>query len=57
MPARGNKLPQAKLNPDLVRQIRGSTRTKAAWKWAEELNCHIRTIEKARNYGSWKQVR
>jgi hypothetical protein len=51
---RGEALPQARLNPDLVRQIRGSGKTSK--EWAEQLGVHIRTIDKVRAFKSWATV-
>ena len=54
---RGNELPQAKLNPDVVREVRANRHGKTAKQLASELGVHYRTIEKI-NYGeTWKHVK
>jgi hypothetical protein len=53
---RGNDLPQAKLNPDLVRQIRINRYGWTAKQWADHLNLHHRTIDKVRDFRSWRHV-
>jgi len=52
---RGNDLPHAKLNPELVRYVRSTDKT--AKQLAAELGTHIRTIEHVRVYRSWAHVR
>lgn len=54
--ARGEQLPQAKLNEILVRQIRENRRGLTARQWAEQLGVHQRTIDKVRDYRSWRHV-
>lgn len=52
---RGNELPQAKLNPSLVREIRSSNEPRKAI--ANRLGVHYRTIEKVRQWETWVHVR
>ena len=54
--ARGNRLPHAKLNPDTVRAIRVNRHGWTAKKWAKHLGLHIRTVEGARSFRTWKHV-
>jgi hypothetical protein len=54
--ARGNALPHAKLNPDLVRQIRINANGKTARQWSLELNVHKRTIEAVQSGKNWRHV-
>lgn len=54
--ARGEQLPQAKLNEILVRQIRENRLGLTARQWAEQLGVHQRTIDKVRDYRSWRHV-
>lgn len=51
---RGNDLPQSRLNPDLVREIRASPETHRAI--AARLRVHYRTVEKVRHYETWVHV-
>lgn len=53
---RGNELPQAKLNPDLVREIRKNVKGLTARQWAVKLNLHLRTIESVRSRARWAHV-
>jgi hypothetical protein len=53
---RGNDLPQAKLNPELVRQIRANRHGWTAKQWASHLGLHIRTVDKVRDRRSWSHV-
>ena len=55
--ARGSALPQSRLNPELVREIRATRGKRTAKSWAQELGTHQRTIDKVRDYGSWVHVR
>ena len=49
---RGERLPHARLNADLVRAIRTNRRGLTARQWAEQLGVHHRTIDKVRDrYG------
>lgn len=53
---RGNALPQSKLNPAIVRQIREND----GWtsrQWADHLGVHFRTVEKVRAWETWWHVR
>ncbi len=53
---RGNALPQARLTPELVREIRANRQGMTAKQWAAKLGVHIRTIDKVRDYKSWIHV-
>lgn len=53
---RGNDLPQARLNPELVRRIRCNPNGWSARRWAEELGMHVRSIEKVQQHRSWGHV-
>lgn len=53
---RGNRLPHAKLNPDLVREIRATAGQVTSKKWAERLSVHVRTITGVREYRTWGHV-
>lgn len=53
---RGEQLPQAKLNESIVRQIRENRRGLTAKQWAKQLGVHQRTIDKVRDYRSWRHV-
>ena len=53
---RGTDLPQSKLNPELVRQIRRNPNGWTAKRWAEELGVHVRTVEAVRSYKNWSHV-
>jgi hypothetical protein len=52
----GNDLPRAKLNPDLVRQIRVNRHGWTAKKWAEHLGVHKNTIDRVRSREYWYHV-
>lgn len=52
---RGNRLPHARLTPDLVREIRASNEPHK--RIADRLGVHYRTIEKVRQYETWRQVK
>lgn len=64
---RGNELPQAKLTPLLVVEIRRRNEEKqkriaelnakySAKAMADDLGVHVRTIEKVLRYESWRHV-
>ena len=53
---RGNALPHARLNPDLVREIRANRRKWTNSQWAAFLGVHIRTIEDVQAYRTWSHV-
>ena len=53
---RGNDLPQAKLNPEIVREIRLNKKGETAAQWAASLGVHQRTIDKVRDRRSWAHV-
>ena len=52
---RGNALPQSKLTPALVREIRASSEPRK--EIARRLGLHYRTIEKVRQYETWIHVK
>ena len=54
---RGNDLPHAKLDPELVRQIRANRNGWTAKRWAQHLGVHLRTVEAVRSYKNWRHVR
>lgn len=65
--ARGNELPQAKLTPELVAEIRSARRQREALRkhiaenlsneaLAKKLGVHVRTIEKAITNESWSHL-
>lgn len=54
---RGNDLPQARLTPEKVREIRANVRGLFAWQLAMVYGVHIRTIDKIRTFQTWKHVR
>jgi hypothetical protein len=53
---RGNDLPQAKLNPELVKEIRSNRYGKTRKQLAVEYGVHYRTIEKIHCFEIWGQV-
>jgi hypothetical protein len=53
---RGLDLPQSKLTPDLVREIRINRQGLTARGQAEKYGVHHRTIEKVRHYETWRHV-
>jgi hypothetical protein len=54
---RGNSLPHAKVNPEIVRKIRiDSEQGVTAKCQASEYGVHIRTIEAIRSYKTWVHV-
>jgi predicted DNA-binding protein (UPF0251 family) len=53
---RGERLPHARLNAETVRAIRTNRRGLTARQWAEKLGVHQRTIDKVRDYRSWRHV-
>lgn len=53
---RGNDLPHAKLNPEMVRVIRLNRYGWSAKRWAEVLGVHVRTIKRVRDRKSWAHV-
>ena len=54
--SRGSDLPQSKLNPELVREIRTNRLGMTAKAQAEKYGVHYRTIEKVRHFASWRHV-
>lgn len=55
---RGNDLPHAKVNPDIVRKIRiAADQGITAKSQAAEYGVHIRTIEAIRSYKTWQSVK
>ncbi len=54
---RGNDLPQAKVNKEIVRKIRIQAEQGITAKYqASEYGVHIRTIEAIRSYKTWANV-
>ena len=53
---RGTDLPQSKLNPELVREIRTNRHGMTAKAQAAKYGVHYRTIEKVRHFESWRHV-
>jgi hypothetical protein len=53
---RGSDLPQSKLNPELVREIRTNRHGMTAKAQAAKYGVHYRTIEKVRHFASWRHV-
>jgi len=54
---RGNELPHAKVNPEIVRKIRIQAEQGITAKCqASEYGVHIRTIEAIRSYKTWVNV-
>ena len=53
---RGFDLPQSKLNPELVREIRTNRHGMTARAQADRYGVHYRTIEKVRHYETWRHV-
>lgn len=64
---RGEELPQTKLNVDAIREIRAAQEKREDLRLhikenlsnealAKKFNVHVRTIEKAIQYGSWRQA-
>jgi hypothetical protein len=53
---RGERLPHARLNTELVREIRQNPRGMTARQWAEQLGVHIRTITGVREFRTWRHV-
>ena len=57
MAARGEDLPQSKLNPDKVVWIRMNREGLTAKKQANILGVHYRTVEKVRHFETWAHIR
>jgi hypothetical protein len=53
---RGSDLPQSKLNPELVREIRTNRHGMTAKAQAVKYGVHYRTIEKVRHFASWRHI-
>ena len=53
---RGLDLPQSKLTPDLVREIRINKQGLTARDQAEKYGVHHRTIEKVRYFETWRHI-
>ena len=53
---RGNDLPHAVLNPEIVRAIRKNVRGETAKQLAMKYGVHIRTIDKVRTFQTWVHV-
>ena len=56
MARRGLDLPQSKLTPNLVREIRINRHGLTARGQAEKYGVHFRTIEKVRHFETWRHV-
>lgn len=56
MARRGLDLPQSKLTPDLVREIRINKQGLTARDQAEKYGVHHRTIEKVRYFETWRHI-
>lgn len=54
--ARGEALPQSRLNADAVKEIRANVRGKTAKALAAEYGVHYRTIEKVQYFETWSHV-
>lgn len=54
---RGNSLPQSKLTPDRVREIRSNRSVRTIKQWAEHFGVSHRTIEKVKYFQTWVHVR
>jgi len=54
--SRGEKRPNAKLNAEKVRAIRGNELGLTARQLAEYFGVHYRTIEKVRHYETWGHI-
>jgi hypothetical protein len=54
--ARGNQLPNAKLNPDLVRAIRENRRGMTDKQQSDLYDVHPNTIFRVRHYAAWRHV-
>ena len=55
--ARGEDMPNSKLDAAKVKEIRATAKEITAEQWASRLGLHRRTIDKVRQYESWKHVR
>ena len=53
---RGLDLPQSRLTPDLVREIRINRHGLTARDQAQKYGVHHRTIEKVRYFETWRHV-
>jgi hypothetical protein len=53
---RGLDLPQSKLTPDLVREIRINRHGLTARSQSDKYGVHIRTIEQVRLYKTWRHI-
>lgn len=54
--SKGESRPNARLNADLVREIRDTTYVVTAKEWARRLGVHERTITGAREMRTWAWV-
>ncbi len=54
--SRGERRPNAVLNPDRVRQIRENRYGWTTKDFARAFGCHYRTIEKVQYYETWTHV-
>lgn len=53
----GTGMPNARLNDEVVRQIRAQATTKQDAEWAAELGIHVSTVRLARIGKSWRHVK
>ena len=53
---RGTELPQARLTPEAVREIRANRQGLTAAQLAAQYGVHYRTIEKVRAYETWSHA-
>jgi DNA invertase Pin-like site-specific DNA recombinase len=54
---RGNELPTAKLNPDIVREIRENRNGETHGATAKRYGVHYNTVMRIRHYEAWRHVR
>ena len=54
--ARGTRNGLAKLDDDIVREVRKNRPVMTAKQWAQKLGVHLRTIEKVRARLTWTHV-
>jgi len=54
---RGNELPTAKLNPEIVRQIRENRNGETHGATAKRFGVHYNTVMRIRHYEAWRHVR
>jgi hypothetical protein len=54
---RGTDLPNAKLDPVKVREIRANRKGQTSKQLADTFGVHFRTIEKVQSYDTWTHVK